>query len=145
MSLISALGRQRQADFWVRDQHGLQSEFQDSQRNPVSKTKTEIISFQLWLCFWGTWDLWHFPQLVFCIMLALCASSLSHKPGRGGAWRLEKKSTKKLVLDASFREAITSFWLWLLKANGWSFGKKENWTSPPQIVSHHSYVSELQK
>jgi hypothetical protein len=28
--LISALGRQRQADFWVRGQPGLQSEFQDS-------------------------------------------------------------------------------------------------------------------
>jgi hypothetical protein len=29
--LIQALGRQRQADFWVRGQPGLQSEFQDSQ------------------------------------------------------------------------------------------------------------------
>jgi hypothetical protein len=29
--LIPALGRQRQADFWVRGQPGLQSEFQDSQ------------------------------------------------------------------------------------------------------------------
>jgi hypothetical protein len=29
--LIPALGRQRQVDFWVRDQPGLQSEFQDSQ------------------------------------------------------------------------------------------------------------------
>jgi hypothetical protein len=28
---IPALGRQRQADFWVRGQPGLQSEFQDSQ------------------------------------------------------------------------------------------------------------------
>jgi hypothetical protein len=31
MSLIPALGRQRQVDFWVRGQPGLQSEFQDSQ------------------------------------------------------------------------------------------------------------------
>jgi hypothetical protein len=31
MSLISALGRQRQADFWVQGQPSLQSEFQDSQ------------------------------------------------------------------------------------------------------------------
>jgi hypothetical protein len=31
MSLIPALGRQRQADFWVRGQPDLQSEFQDSQ------------------------------------------------------------------------------------------------------------------
>jgi hypothetical protein len=29
--LIPALGRQRQADFWVRGQPGLQSEFQDGQ------------------------------------------------------------------------------------------------------------------
>jgi hypothetical protein len=29
--LIPALGRQRQADFWVRGQPGLQREFQDSQ------------------------------------------------------------------------------------------------------------------
>jgi hypothetical protein len=31
MSLIPALGRQRQADFWVQGQPSLQSEFQDSQ------------------------------------------------------------------------------------------------------------------
>jgi hypothetical protein len=31
MPLIPVLGRQRQADFWVRGQPGLQSEFQDSQ------------------------------------------------------------------------------------------------------------------
>jgi hypothetical protein len=30
MPIIPALGRQRQADFWVRGQPGLQSEFQDS-------------------------------------------------------------------------------------------------------------------
>jgi hypothetical protein len=31
MPLIPALGRQRQTDFWVRGQPGLQSGFQDSQ------------------------------------------------------------------------------------------------------------------
>jgi hypothetical protein len=31
MPLIPALGKQRQADFWVWGQPGLQSEFQDSQ------------------------------------------------------------------------------------------------------------------
>jgi hypothetical protein len=47
MPLIPALGRQKQADFWVRGQPGLQSEFQDSQgytekqRNLVSKNKTK--------------------------------------------------------------------------------------------------------
>jgi hypothetical protein len=42
--LIPALGRQRQADFWVPGQPGLQSEFQDSQDytgNPVSKNKKQ--------------------------------------------------------------------------------------------------------
>jgi hypothetical protein len=29
--IFPALGRQRQADFWVRGQPGLQSEFQDNQ------------------------------------------------------------------------------------------------------------------
>jgi hypothetical protein len=33
MPLIPALGSQRQADFWVQGQPGLQSEFQDSQGN----------------------------------------------------------------------------------------------------------------
>jgi hypothetical protein len=31
MPLVPALGRQRQVDFWVRGQPGLQSKFQDSQ------------------------------------------------------------------------------------------------------------------
>jgi hypothetical protein len=48
-----ALGRQRQADFWVRGQPGLQSEFQDSQgyiekpclgeRKKSSEAQTEIV------------------------------------------------------------------------------------------------------
>jgi hypothetical protein len=44
-----ALGRQRQADFWVRGQPGLQSKFQDSQgyRETLSrktKTKKKLVS-----------------------------------------------------------------------------------------------------
>jgi hypothetical protein len=42
--LIPALGRQRQADFWVRGQPGLQSEFQDSQgytEKPCFENKTK--------------------------------------------------------------------------------------------------------
>jgi hypothetical protein len=43
MPLIPALGRQRQVDFWVQGQPGLQSELQDSQsytgKNPVSKNQ----------------------------------------------------------------------------------------------------------
>jgi hypothetical protein len=37
--LIPALGRQRQADFWVQGQPGLQSEFQDSQGYTEKKQK----------------------------------------------------------------------------------------------------------
>jgi hypothetical protein len=44
VALIAALGRQRQANFWVRRQAGLQSEFQDSQgyteKPCLKKTKT---------------------------------------------------------------------------------------------------------
>jgi hypothetical protein len=49
MPLIPALGRQRQADFWVQGQPGLQSEFQDSQsytekpclEKPLKQNKTK--------------------------------------------------------------------------------------------------------
>jgi hypothetical protein len=40
MPLIPALGRQRQVDFWVWGQPGLQSEFQDSQGYTVLKKQT---------------------------------------------------------------------------------------------------------
>jgi hypothetical protein len=51
MPLIPALGRQRQADFRVQGQPGLQSEFQDSQgytekpclEKPKIKIKNKII------------------------------------------------------------------------------------------------------
>jgi hypothetical protein len=50
MPLVLALGRQRQADFWVQGQPGLQSEFQDSQgytekpclEKPKKKKKKEL-------------------------------------------------------------------------------------------------------
>jgi hypothetical protein len=47
MPLIPALGRQRQANFWVWGQPGLQSEFQDSQgyteKPCLQKQKTKTI------------------------------------------------------------------------------------------------------
>jgi hypothetical protein len=53
MPLIPALRRQRQADFWVRGQPGLQSELQDSQGytekpclEKTKKTKQNIIPFK---------------------------------------------------------------------------------------------------
>jgi hypothetical protein len=57
MLLIATLGRQRQVDFWVQGQPGLQSEFQDSQgytENPClkkqNKTKQNKTNKQkLWL------------------------------------------------------------------------------------------------
>ena len=39
MTLIPDLGSQRQAEFWVLGQPDLESEFQTTQRNPVSKKK----------------------------------------------------------------------------------------------------------
>jgi hypothetical protein len=42
--LIPELGRQRQADFWIQGQPGLQDEFQDSQgytEKPCLETKTK--------------------------------------------------------------------------------------------------------
>jgi hypothetical protein len=61
MPLIPALGRQRQADFWVRGQPGPQSEFQDSQgytekpclEKPKNQTKTKQTS-EWWLVVKGT-------------------------------------------------------------------------------------------
>jgi hypothetical protein len=52
MPLISALRRQRQADFWVQGQPGLQSEFQDSQgytekpclEKPKPKKKKKMVT-----------------------------------------------------------------------------------------------------
>jgi hypothetical protein len=52
--LIPAFGRQRQADFWVRGQPGLQSEFQDSQgytQKPCLEPPTpekKFIDFMAW-------------------------------------------------------------------------------------------------
>jgi hypothetical protein len=56
MPLIPALGRQRQEDFWVRGQPGLQSEFQDSQgyaEKPClkKKKKTEVSEYLVFLSF----------------------------------------------------------------------------------------------
>ena len=55
MTLIPALGRQRQADFWVQGKPGLQSEFQDSQGytekpclNPLPHKRYMYVK---WICF----------------------------------------------------------------------------------------------
>ena len=59
--LIPALRRQRQADFWVQSQPGVQSEFQDSQgytekpchqktKKPKQNKNKSISVFILWVC-----------------------------------------------------------------------------------------------
>jgi hypothetical protein len=51
-TLIPVLGRQRQADFWVRGQPGLQSEFQDSQgytEKPCLGGKKNAMAYIPWL------------------------------------------------------------------------------------------------
>ena len=56
MPLIPALGGQRQVDFWVRDQPGLQSEFQDNEgytekpclEKPKQTNKQEKQTKQSW-------------------------------------------------------------------------------------------------
>jgi hypothetical protein len=60
MPLIPALRRQRQADFWVRGQPGLQSEFQDSQdytEKPRLEKKNEMECLQRTLALFSesTW------------------------------------------------------------------------------------------
>jgi hypothetical protein len=55
MPLIPALGKQRQTDFWVRGQLGLQSEFQDSQcytEKPCLKKKTKPKQKSVNYCAW---------------------------------------------------------------------------------------------
>jgi hypothetical protein len=89
------LGRQRQADFWFRGQHGLQSEFQDSQgytekpclKNQKTKRKqtknkkrsTEIGNSKKSLVF-----CWYQDRLSFFFILILSTSDI-----------------KRLVLDFS--------------------------------------------
>jgi hypothetical protein len=77
MPLILALGRQRQTDFWVRGQPGLQSEFQDSQgyteKHSLSQKKVFIDSL---------WVSHHAPQSHSSpnpLIAALCSCNLPHE------------------------------------------------------------------
>jgi hypothetical protein len=65
--LIPALGRQRQADFWVRGQPGLQSEFQDSQGyTEKSCLKNKTTKKKVALHIWETIHRWAFVFLNLC-------------------------------------------------------------------------------
>jgi hypothetical protein len=63
MRLIPALRRQRQADFWVRGQPGLQSEFQDSQgyteKPCLKQTNKQTNKKKLW---WATYANFLWPM-----------------------------------------------------------------------------------
>jgi hypothetical protein len=78
--LIPALGRQRQADFWVRGQLGLQSEFLDSQdyiEKPClqNKTKQNKKNLNPELCTWATEELC--PSSIPHLFCFLCTFSLA--------------------------------------------------------------------
>ena len=77
--LIPALGRHRQADFWVQDQPGQKSEFQDSQgcSHPVSNQTNEETKKEERKNKWvelGVWREHHFylqPMLPFSLSLII--------------------------------------------------------------------------
>jgi hypothetical protein len=76
MPLIPALGKQRQADFWVQGQPGLQSEFQDSQdyteKPCLEKTKNQkkkILKYTMFCLSLGTVLLSNFKWLSTYIVL----------------------------------------------------------------------------
>jgi hypothetical protein len=80
MPLIPELGRQRQTDFWVWGQPGLQSEFQDSQgytEKPCLEKQTNkkewhyFISVQIFLLYRLTDDSWILPSLAFNLLWIL--------------------------------------------------------------------------
>jgi hypothetical protein len=71
MPLIPALGRQRQADFWVRGQPGLQREFQDSQgytEKPCLEKKVNAPSIL---------PSWKWKWRLICLSNVTCNSSFN--------------------------------------------------------------------
>jgi hypothetical protein len=94
--LIPALGRQRQADFWVWGQRGLQSEFQDSQgysETPCLKTNKQTnkqtTTKSCWKMPLGSHDLGVCPspqpELPLChTSVPLGGGALCHPIHRGG-------------------------------------------------------------
>ena len=82
MPLISAFGRQRQADFWVRGQPGLHCEFQDSQgyreklgleKNQPTKQKSILFNLLFSGARLGTQDLVHTRQVPAMVHAGSCS------------------------------------------------------------------------
>jgi hypothetical protein len=70
--LIPALRRQRQADFWVRGQPGLQSEFRDSQgyiEKPCLEKKKKSLLFLNPVC---VYDVVYMGSMVMCVNVGTC-------------------------------------------------------------------------
>jgi hypothetical protein len=84
MPLILALGRQRQADFWVRDQPGLQREFQDSQgftEKPCLEKPKQTNKQTKHI------------YLMFCLHICMCTSCMP------AAHRCQKRASDLLELE----------------------------------------------
>ena len=107
LSLIPALGRQRQADFWVRGQPGLQSEYQDSQGYNyifIINASTSLLTHQLEV---GERVLWTWLEVVPWGDSTLCCqdvNSLVLSPNQTGIL---------LILDsASSAPGLAGWVLW---------------------------------
>jgi hypothetical protein len=103
--LIPALGRQRQADFWVQGQPGLQSEFQDSQgytEKPCLKKQNKNKN-ECQECGTG----------LFGCLFCLEAFSLGGVGGRDRKWNLLDHVVEGQARDAKWTIFIcTCAWEW---------------------------------
>jgi hypothetical protein len=89
--LIPALGRQRQADFWVRGQPGLQSEFHDSQgytEKPCLEKKFSMLSPRYFYA--RNWTVSNLDT--FSMNLRIKESSQEHhaRKWQPSAWQIQK-------------------------------------------------------
>jgi hypothetical protein len=114
--LIPALGRQRQADFWVRGQPGLQSEFQTAratQRNPVLKKKKSMWLFGcLNVSVYHVWSRVHRSERRYCIPW-IRISCRGWWDGSVG------KSTRLLFWRSRVQIPATTWWLTTIRNEIW--------------------------
>jgi hypothetical protein len=140
--LIPALGRQRQADFWVRGQPGLQSEFQDSQgytekpclekQNKTNKQTNKQKEFweqmmEAWLLKfrgwgWGKDSTGPFELRICCIWL----------PG----------AEESVVINKRLATLKWNFWvLWLIEEGPFYCGWCYPWAGGPGCYKNTSWAS----
>jgi hypothetical protein len=129
MPLIPALGRQRQVDFWVWGQPGLQSEFQDrqdytekpcleKQKQTNKKKKKEEKKTAFWS---DSWDKTELAQVLQSPQSRLEGRLYTQKnrgtscPLSKNLWRfqllLKKNKTNKQKTDKTFKLFEVNFWL----------------------------------